>query len=124
VPDGKTASIAPGGTLALALAGEPYFYNGPGADVEVYGVEGDRAAYTIFVRDDAEGKWIHFDVNRRGFPHGMAAHDMGHHGIQRATQIMIKNDAFTALSVDAVTPLHRQPSPSEASHTAGHDHRE
>lgn len=112
-PDEKVAAIMPGGTLALAyLAGE-HFYNGPGADLRVVGPEAERTPYTVFVRESQDQKWVHVDINRSGFPQGRAIHDFGHHGIQRAAQVMIRNDGTVNLYIDAVSVLHTQPEPHE-----------
>lgn len=107
-PDQKVAMIAPGGSLAVAFSTAEYFYNGSGADVEVHGSEGERTRYTIFARADTAGSWIRFDVNSLGFRNGVAGHDMGHHGLERARQIMIKNESGATLAIDALTPLHLQ----------------
>lgn len=116
LPDERAAAVAPGGALALGSAtGEP-FYNGPGVDVEVYGRGGTPARYTIYARDAADSRWVRFDVHSRGFSTTVAGHDMGHHGIQQARQIMIRNDGRADLYIDAVRPRYRTP----AGHTEGH----
>ena len=107
-PDRKTAVIAPGGSLAVAYPGDVYFYNGPGADIDVHGPDVERTRYTIFAREGAAGRWVRFDVNGRGFRNGVAGHDMGHHGMERARQIMITNEGDTDLAIDALTPRYRQ----------------
>lgn len=121
--DNKAAEIAPGGTLAVGYVAGKYFYDGSGADVEIYSPEGGRPRYRIFARQDAGAEWIRFDINRRGFPNGTAAHDMGHHGIERARQIMIRNDAATVLYIDAVRPLHSEPASHDQAEARGHQHR-
>ena len=106
-PDGRTAVIAPGG--ALALAWSVPFYDGSGPDVRIFGPEGDRTPYTLFARDATGAKWVRFDTNSRGFPTGMLAHDFGHHGVESAQQIMIRNDGVINLYIDAIAPLHAEP---------------
>lgn len=108
-PDGRVTVVFPGGTLAMAYAATKYFYNAHGADLQIHGPEGDRTPYTVFARDHADDKWVRFDSNRKGFAGGVAAHDMGHHGIERAREIMIRNDGTINLYIDALTPLHREP---------------
>lgn len=114
--DQTMAVIAPGGALALAYRNGPFFYNGPGADIEIRGPDGGRTRYTIFAREDAAGPWLRFDVNDRGFRNGVAGHDMGHHGMERARQIMIKNVGDADLAIDAVTPLHLELEPHDDDH--------
>ena len=121
LPDGRMAIIAPGGTIALAYGKADYFYNAPGADVRVYAPEGDRTPYVIFARSDPGGKWIRFDVNQRGFPKGEAAHDFGHHGLERVHEIMIRNDGTVNLYIDAVLPLHSAPE-SHSAHDQSSEH--
>lgn len=106
--DQKVATIAPGGSLAVTLRAGEYLYNGEGPDIEIHGPEGERTRYTIFARADTAGSWVRFDVNSVGFRNGMVAHDMGHHGLERARQIMIKNESGATLAIDALTPLHLQ----------------
>lgn len=103
-PDGRTAVIAPGGALALAWGGE--FYNGAGPDIRVFGPDGDRTPYTLFARTAKAGKWVRFDMNRRGFTSEGAAHDFGHHGVEAVREIMIRNDGSINLYIDAVAPLY------------------
>lgn len=117
-PDGRTAVIAPGGSLALAWAGP--FYNDHGADVRVHGPVGHRVSYIIFARSGPEEPWVRFDINRKGLGDGTASHDFGHHGIARAEQIMIRNEGSSALYLDAVTPLHRQPETHSDDESADH----
>ena len=105
--DQKTATVLPGGTLALAYVEGQLFGDGPGGDLLIYGPQGDKASYTLFVRDDSNGNWIHVDVNRKGFPNGAAYHDMGHHGVNQARQIMIRNDAPTNLYIDAIIAVYK-----------------
>ncbi|HEY5616518.1 MAG TPA: zinc ribbon domain-containing protein [Vicinamibacterales bacterium] len=108
VPDGQTAIIPPGDSLALEwIAGE--FYNGEGPDVRIVGLEGTRTRYTIFARTDPSDQWVRFDINTRGFPGGAAAHDFGHHGIEAARELLIRNEGTGNLPVDAVVPLYTEP---------------
>ena len=108
VPDGQTAIIPPGDSLALEwIAGE--FYNGEGPDVRIVGLEGTRTRYTIFARTDPSDPWVRFDINTRGFPGGAAAHDFGHHGIEAAREVLIRNEGTGNLPVDAVVPLYAEP---------------
>lgn len=107
-PDGRSAVVLPGGGLALSYRAAEFFYNGEGADVRIYGPTGEQAAYVLFIRANAGGTWIRVDANRRGFPGGAASHDFGHHGIERGREIMIRNDAASALHIDAVVPLHAE----------------
>lgn len=121
-PDGKASVIAPGGRIALSADDEP-FYNGPGVDVEVYGPGGKPVPYTIFARAEPEGRWVRFDVNRRGFPNAAAGHDMGHHRIRQARQIMIQNDGSLDLYIDAVQPRYRVPAGHDEPDTDPHRHK-
>jgi hypothetical protein len=102
------AAIAPGGQLALAYLAGQFFGDGPGADLRVYGPAEERVSYLIFVRDDPAGAWQRVDINRRRFPQGVAGHDIGHHRVQRARQVMIKNDGPTELHVDAVAAVYKE----------------
>ena len=88
-----------------------FFYHGAGPDVRVFGPEGDRTPYMIFARADLNGRWVRVDTNRHGIPNGVAAHDFGHHGLERASQLLIRNDGPVNLYIDAATPTHREPSP-------------
>lgn len=107
--DGRVATVLPGGMLALRYSAGEFFYNGTGPDVRVVGPEGERTPYAIFAKADPNGTWVRFDINRRGFPKGVAAHDFGHHGLARASALMIRNDGPINLYVDAVVPLYREP---------------
>jgi hypothetical protein len=120
-PDGRSAAISAGGTVALAYAGGMAFYNGEGADVRLDGPADKATRYTIFARGRSQERWLRFDVNRRGFPGGFVLHDFGHHEIEQATQILIRNDGSINLYVDAVTPLHLEPEAHEAPHARGAD---
>lgn len=120
-PDGRVATVLPGGTLALAYRAGEFFYNGSGPDVQVVGPPEERTPYTIFAKAEAGAPWVRFDVNRRGFPKGLAAHDFGHHGVARASGIMIRNDGPVNLYIDAVVPLYREPvAPDRHDHHAKH----
>lgn len=116
-PDSRTATIARGGAVALAYAGKG-FYNGEGPDIRVDGPAATPAAYTIFARGGPQEAWRRFDVNRAGFRNGFAVHDFGHHQLEEATQILIRNDGSATLSIDAVTPLHLD-APASHGTTAG-----
>lgn len=120
-PDGRSATISAGGAVALAYAGGMAFYNGEGADVRLDGPAGQVTRYTIFERGGPQERWLRFDVNRRGFPSGFVLHDFGHHQIEQATQILIRNDGSMNLHIDAVTPLHLEPEAHEAPHARGGD---
>ena len=118
-PDGRVAAIEPGGALALARAGGLRFYNGEGADIRLDAPAGDPTPYTIYARGALQEPWVRFDVNRKGFANGFAAHDFGHHQLEEAQQILIRNDGDTLLHIDAVTPLHGEPDGHErANHSA------
>jgi hypothetical protein len=117
--DGRSAAISAGGTVALAYAGGMAFYNGEGADVRLDGPADEATRYTIFARGGPQERWLRFDVNRRGFPGGFVLHDFGHHEIEQATQILIRNDGSINLYIDAVTPLHLEPEAHEAPHARG-----
>ena len=121
-PDQRSSVIAPGGTLAIGYSDETWFYNGSGADVNVHGPAGERASYTIFAREGSQGPWVRFDVNRRGFPDGVAGHDFGHHGIARARQIMIKNEGRADLAVDALVPRYPRASAHDEKESRGTGH--
>ena len=119
-PDGQVAIIPPGESLALEwTAGE--FYNGEGPDVRVVGREGTRVRYTIFARSNPTDQWLRFDINTRGFRGGEATHDFGHHGIQAARELLIRNEGKENLEVDAVVPLYTTP---QAHAEDSHAHQE
>jgi len=103
VADQRMAVINPGGQLALEYRGGKFFGDGHGADLHVYGLEQGRVSYLIFVRNDPAEEWTRIDINRKGFPQGEAGHDMGHHGIRQARQVMIRNDGNADLRIDAVS---------------------
>jgi serine/threonine-protein kinase len=106
-PDQQVATIAPGGQIALAYLDGQFFGDGTGADLRVFGPEQSPVSYRIFVRNDPDGAWQRIDVNRRGFPPGGAGHDMGHHGVQQAKQVMIRNDGAADLQIDAITAMYK-----------------
>jgi len=109
--DRRMAIINPGGQLALDYRGDKFFENGQGADLIVYGPERGQVSYLIFVRNDPADNWTRIDINRKGFPRGEAGHDMGHHGIRQARQVMIKNIGKTELRIDAVSVVYKSGSP-------------
>ena len=117
--DGRVAVIQPGGTLALEKTEGP-FYNGHGPDVRIDGPAGHRVPYILFTRNGSQEPWTQFDINQRGFNAGSTAHDFGHHGIQQARQIMIRNNGVSALYIDAITPLHLEPDRGAHPEPAGH----
>lgn len=104
--DEKMAVIAPAGQLALDLRAGRFFGNGPQVDLQLYGSAQERVAYTIFVRNDPTAAWQRIDINRKTFAAGVAGHDMGHHGLRQAKQVLIRNDAPRELHIDAVSALH------------------
>jgi serine/threonine protein kinase len=103
----QMAVISPGGQLALGYREGRFFGNGLGADLRVYGPEKERVSYLIFVRNDSAGDWERIDINQKGFLRGEAGHDMGHHGVRQATQLMIRNNGNTDLSIDAVAVVYK-----------------
>jgi len=106
-PDQKVAAIQPGGQIAIDFRAGQFFGDGAGADLRVYGPEDERVSYRIFVRDDPSEEWQRVDINRRGFPYGEAGHDIGHHNVRRARQVMIKNDGSADLHIDAVAAVYK-----------------
>jgi serine/threonine protein kinase len=105
--DRQTVVISPGGQLALEYREGKFFGDGHGADLRVYGPEQGRVSYLIFVRNDPAVKWERIDMNRRGFPRGEAGHDMGHHGIRKARQAMIRNIGKADLRIDAISVIYK-----------------
>jgi len=101
--DEASAEIAPGGQLALAYTAGPFFHNGPGADVHLTGPANEQVAYLVFVRSTPTEPWRRIDINRTCLPLGGKGHDMGHHGLQRASQLLIRNLAATPLRIDSVS---------------------
>jgi serine/threonine protein kinase len=105
--DRQTAVISPGGQLALEYREGQFFGDGHGADLRVHGPEQGRVSYIIFVRNDPAAKWERIDINRRGFPRGEAGHDMGHHGIRKARQVMIRNIGKADVRIDAISVVYK-----------------
>jgi hypothetical protein len=105
--DRRTAVISPGGQLALEYREGKFFGDGQGADLRVYGPEQGRISYLIFVRNDPTEAWERIDISHKGFPRGGAGHDMGHHGIRQARQVMIRNIGNTDLRIDAVSVVYK-----------------
>jgi serine/threonine protein kinase len=101
VADNQVAVIEPGGQLALKYRDGRYFGDGGGPDVHIIGPPQTPVSYMVFVRNDPAGNWQKIDINRKGLDQGMACHDMGHHGIRQARQVMIRNTGTTPLSIDA-----------------------
>jgi hypothetical protein len=62
--------------------------------------------------------WQQVDINHKTFAAGVAGHDMGHHGVQQAKQVLIRNDAESELHIDAVSALHPDVVSAVASHHA------
>lgn len=106
--DQQMAVIKPSGQLALAYREGQFFGDGDGVDLRVNGLQQERVSYLIFVRDDPGAAWERIDINRKGFPLGIAGHDMGHHGVRQARQIMIKNNGNADLSIDAVAAVYKE----------------
>jgi hypothetical protein len=113
VADQRMAVINPGGQLALEYRGGKFFGDGRGADLRVYGPEHGRVSYLIFVRKSPAENWERIDINRKGFPRGEAGHDMGHHGIPKARQAMIRNIGNTDLRIDAVSVAYKDEAHAE-----------
>jgi serine/threonine protein kinase len=114
VGDRRTAVINPGGQLALEYREGRLFGDGNGVDLRVYGPAQKRVSYLIFVRNDPAEDWKQIDINRKGFPRGQSGHDIGHHHIRQARQVMIRNNGNADLRIDAVSVVykdeaHRQP---------------
>jgi serine/threonine protein kinase len=115
-PDQTAAVIAPGGQLALELHGGSFFGNGPGVDVQLHSTTPAPVSYKVFVRNDAAAAWQRIDINRGGFAQGLKGHDMGHHGVQQARQLLIRNEAKTDLSLDAISVVYPDQVFSASSH--------
>jgi len=123
--DRRMAVINPGGQLALEYREGKFFGDGHGADLRVYGPKQGRVSYLIFVRNDPAEDWERIDINRKGFPRGEAGHDMGHHGIRRARQVMIRNIGNTDLRIDAVSVVYKDEVHAEVAmrhHATRHRH--
>lgn len=106
VPDEQTATIKPGGQLALACVAGGFFGDDEGVDLRIYGHEEDKVTYTILVRDSANGDWQPMDASH-GFPKGRDEHDIHKHGIRLARQILIKNTGATPVHLDAVETVYQ-----------------
>src|SRR5262249_52278440 len=107
VADQRMAVINPGGQLALEYREGKFFGDGHGADLRVYGPEQGRVSYLVFVRNGPAEDWKRIDINRKGFPRGVVGHDMGHHGIRQARQVMIRNIGNADLRIDAVSVVYK-----------------
>lgn len=105
-PDQKVAVITPGNQIALVYREGQFFGNGPGADLRLYGPD-ESVSYNIFVRNDSTSAWRRVDINPRGLTSGVFSHDIGHHGVQQARQVMIKNNGKADLKLDAVAALYK-----------------
>ena len=103
----QMAVIHAGGQLALEYRESRFFSNGLGSDLQVYGPEQERVSYLIFVRNDPAEEWKRIDINRKGFTRGEAGHDMGHHGVQQARQVMIRNTGNADLRIDAILIVYK-----------------
>ncbi len=111
--DQNMAAIGAGGQLALEYRAGQLFGNGQGGDLRLTGPQQTAGSYLVFVRNDSAGDWRRIDINRRGLPQGVAEHDMGHHDIAEARQVMIRNIGKTELNIDAVTALYKDSVPRE-----------
>jgi hypothetical protein len=118
--DATVAEIAPGGQLALRYRGGDFFGNGPGADLQITAPAQARVSYLVFVRNDPTATWQRIDVNRSNLLQGVKGHDMGHHGVQQAREILIRNEAATPLQIDAVSASYRDTVAVKASHSHAH----
>jgi serine/threonine-protein kinase len=107
VADRRMAVINPGGQLALEYRDGKFFGDGQGADLRVYGPEQGRVSYLIFVRNSLAEDWVRIGINQKGFPRREAGHDMGHHGVRQARQVMIKNTGNADLRIDAVSVVYK-----------------
>src|SRR4030095_6985599 len=103
----QLAIIKPGGQLALEYRQGQFFGDGKGHDLWVYGPDQEQVNYAIFVKDDGSAQWQRIDINRRGFPQRAAGHDLGHHGVRRGRQVLIRNAGSYDLSIDAVTVVYK-----------------
>jgi hypothetical protein len=118
--DDAVAEIAPGGQLALAYTSGKYFGNGPGADVQISGPANERVSYTVFVRSTSTAAWQRIDINRTSLPQGVKGHDMGHHGVQQASQLLIRNNAATPLRIEAVSVIYHEAVAAQPAHNHKH----
>jgi eukaryotic-like serine/threonine-protein kinase len=102
----QMAVIGAGGQLALEYREGRSFRDGEGSDLRVYGPE-QQVTYLIFVRNDPAENWERIDINRKGFTQGEASHDMGHHGVRQARQVMIRNTGNADLRIDAISIVYK-----------------
>jgi serine/threonine-protein kinase len=107
VADRRIAVISPGGQLALEYREGKFFGDGQGADLHVYGPEQGRVSYLIFVKNDPAEDWVRIGINQKGFPRRETGHDMGHHGVRQARQVMIQNTGKTDLRIDAISVVYK-----------------
>ena len=114
-PDQQMAVIKPSGQLALEYREGKFFCDGQGADLRIYGPKRGRFSYVIFVKNEPAEDWERIGVNHRGFLGGEAGHDMGHHGIQQARQVMIRNNGNVDLRIDAVSAVYKDEAHAEES---------
>jgi hypothetical protein len=105
--DKVTSIIMPGGQLGLTYVAGQFFGDGDGVDLRIHGHKGDEGEYSIFLRDDPNKEWLPMDVNRRGFPTGVDAHDIHEHSFRLARQIMIKNIGAEELHIDAIEAVYK-----------------
>lgn len=113
--DKQMAVIRPGGQLALDLNEGKFFYDGEGADLRIYGPNQGRFSYMIYVKNNPTEEWERIGVNHKGFTYGMASHDIGHHDIKQAKEVMIKNDGNIDLKIDAVSAIYKDEAQAEKS---------
>lgn len=106
-PDEQMAIIMPGGQIALDYRAGKFFGNGVGVDLRIYGHEGDQGEYSILWRDDPNENWQLLDKNSRGFPKGVDEHDIHHHNVHRARQILIMNTGAAELHIDAIVAVYK-----------------
>src|SRR6266508_3423997 len=108
------AVISPGGQLAIEYREGKFFGDGYGVDLRVYGPKQGRVSYIIFVRNDPAVKWERIGINRGGFPRGEAGHEMGHHGVRQARQVMVRNNGNADLRIDAALDVYKDEVQGEA----------
>src|SRR5262245_47160210 len=122
VTDNQVAVIEPGGQLALNFRNGHYFGNGGGPDVHILGPQQESVSYIVFVRNNPTENWQRIDINRKNF-NGMTCHDMGHHGVSQARQVMIRNIGTTTLSIDATKVSYKDKVVANNSTTNNHVHK-
>ena len=103
----QMAIIKPGGQLALEYRAGQFFGDGSGNDLWIYAPDQEQVNYGIFVKDDGASQWQRIDINRRGFPQSAVGHDLGHHGLRRGRQVLIRNAGSNDLSIDAITAVYK-----------------